>query len=118
MLSRSTHEINSKQLWRFTDVATTPFFKHLKLLRFLQSFGGRSALMMAREFGSKEYLDKGEGSKICCFICGATEDEAELLAGASGAICAKCAKDAYKHFSVRNEEECGTSSSENMGRYR
>jgi hypothetical protein len=55
--------------------------------------------MMAHEFGSKESLDKGEGSKIFCFICGATEDEAELLAGASGAICAKCAKDAYKHFS-------------------
>ena len=66
--------------------------------KFLSIISGIS-LMMAHEFGSKEYLDKGEGSKICCIICGATEDKAELLVGASGAICAKCAKDAYKHFS-------------------
>ncbi len=66
--------------------------------KFLSIISGIS-LMMTHEFGSKEYLDKGDGSIICCIICGATENEAELLAGASGAICAKCAKDAYKHFS-------------------
>ncbi|MBA3017815.1 hypothetical protein KKG29_05935 [Patescibacteria group bacterium] len=66
--------------------------------KFLSIISGIS-LKMAHEFGSKEYLDKGEGPEICCFMCGATEDEAKLLAGAGGAICAKCAKDAYKHFS-------------------
>ena len=57
------------------------------------------ALMMAHEFGSKEYFDNEKESEICCIICGEIEKEAKLLAGASGAICEKCAEDACKHFS-------------------
>ena len=72
------------------------------VLRKKNDYENKFTKMMAHEFGSKEYLDKGKGSKICCFICGATEDEADLLAGAGCAICAKCAKDAYKRFSGYN----------------
>lgn len=65
--------------------------------KFLSIIHGIS-VTMAHEFGSKEYLKKGKGSKICCFICGAAEDEAEFLAGVGGAICVKCAKDVCKYF--------------------
>ncbi len=66
--------------------------------KFLSIIRGIS-LMMAHEFGSNEYFDMETDSEICCVICGATEKEAELLTGASGAICDKCVKNAYTHFS-------------------
>ena len=54
--------------------------------KFLSIISG-IALTMAHEFGSKEYFDSEKESGIYCVICGKTEKEAELLAGASGAIC-------------------------------
>ena len=65
--------------------------------KFLSIISGIS-LVMAHEFGSKEYFDNEKESEIRCVICGVTDEEAELLAGSSGAICDKCVKDAYKHF--------------------
>ena len=66
--------------------------------KFLSIINGIS-LVMAHEFGSKEYFDNKKESEIGCVICGVTEEEAKLLEGSSGAIRDKCVKDAYKHFS-------------------
>lgn len=56
------------------------------------------SIMVATEYGSKEYLEKEKSDVHACFICGATKERAELLPGVNGAICGKCAESAYAHF--------------------
>ena len=54
--------------------------------------------LVATEYGSKEYLEKDKPDEVACIICGATKENTELLLGANGAICGKCAESAYMHF--------------------
>lgn len=65
--------------------------------KFLSLIKGVS-FMLAQEFGSKEYLDQGQRQELSCFVCGATEGQAELVAAAKGAVCRSCAETIYKHF--------------------
>lgn len=52
------------------------------------------AQTMAHEFGS---LEKSE--KASCFYCGTSQENVQLLLGAKGSICSRCAEYAYSYFS-------------------
>ncbi|MDH3466439.1 MAG: hypothetical protein OES26_11125 [Gammaproteobacteria bacterium] len=55
-------------------------------------------VIVATEYGSKDYLQKDNPDEIACFICGATKDDLKLLLGTNGAICENCSERAYMHF--------------------
>jgi hypothetical protein len=52
------------------------------------------AQTMAQEFGSLEKSDVAS-----CFYCGTSRENAQLLVGANGSICSRCAEYAYSYFS-------------------
>lgn len=56
---------------------------------------------LVNEFGSQGQIDSS-GVAACC-ICGRAENSSELLAGAKGTICRKCAEIAARHFAGKAE---------------
>ena len=55
---------------------------------------------LVHEFGSEGYA--AGSAAACCCLCGVTADSAELLSGATGAICGTCAEKASRHFAVKD----------------
>ncbi len=48
-------------------------------------------VLLAHEYGSKEYLGQKKNTETACLICGAPGDMAIVLSGAHDAICGQCA---------------------------